>query len=314
MRLTNDIKCSLDNASGLGNHSVRRSVSRVHPFVTPHLTTHDVPDESVQQVGILNQRSSSFLGGECSISPNYCDYNSPRSDLVALPLQIVNWSLRHSTLEKRHRTTLSSSSSSSSDDDAVMMVDDAVMMDDDVIMDSDTDEEEAINPPLVRQVSDLPAVIVDCTNQESSEEDNESAPDSVVSSVDELSPPPPPSSLVRPCSVVVAKLPLTTLLRQNLNTDSAAARGTESSLNSPSSLMAIVDSGEEQSTPTTPNSTMSDFSDNSRKLSIAQNPVAVSTPTMPLAIPLEQVDIGAACSAVDHSEEDDQSSIGDTGQ
>ena len=293
MRLTNDVKRSLDNASGLRNCSTR-SVRRIHPFTVPHFTTHDAPDESIQ-VGILHQRSSSFLGGDCSISPNYCDYNSPRSDEIdvdpstlAMPSEIDDRSFRHTTLEQRKRPKLSSSDDSVS----VNIMDDDYYIDHATIGSSSTDEEDEINnPPLVRQGSDLSAVIVDCTNQELSEEDNQSAPDSVVSSVEELSPSPPLpllSNLIRPCSVIVEKVPLTASLRQTLSTDSATA-----------------ESGGECN-PTSPHSGVSDSSDSSNRLFIVQDSQS-STSALPLDIPL---DLEAAGSL---SEENDQSSIGETG-
>ena len=291
MRLTNDIKRSLDNVSGLRNCSTR-SVRRIHPFTVPHFTTHDAPDESIQ-VGILHQRSSSFLGGDCSISPNYSDYNSPRSEEIdvdpstlAMPSEIDYRSFRHTTLEQRKRPKLSSS------DDSVSVN----IMDDDYYIDPvttgsiSTDEEEINNPPLVRQGSDLSAVVVDCTNQELSEEDNQSAPDSVVSSIEELSPSPPLpllSNLIRPCSVIVEKVPLTASLRQTLSTDSATA-----------------ESGGECN-PTSPRSVVSDSSDSNR-LFIVQDSQS-STSALPLAIPLD-LETGGSL-----SEENDQSSISETG-
>ena len=228
LQLTDDVQRSLGRFScSLEQQIVRRTPQQTTQLgVVPVCVTQAVVTESDPIVGIIGERSSTGLIGEICMSPEYRDFNYPKSDQVCVErpssptsARPLNWSLRFSTLKKR--------SVEKNDLSVAIGVRDGNNGGSNLVLDASDNLVDGSGALTSGEWSDTP-LIIDCT---SGREDVSTSDDDSVEKMYPHQMAIQSSSLldsagttnqsiirlIKPCSVVVPKLPLKQFLTHNLD-------------------------------------------------------------------------------------------------
>ena len=252
VKLTEDVRNCLDNGTHQTAGDEKDALAR-HSSVG-RLTNPNRLDESGNMTGLLNERSSccvarTFQNPDIIFSHHYHHYNSPRSNTVVVKspkhsTRWLPWRLRAKTYYNK-RTTRSSSSETWLSEEEKEETDEEGEEEEVVNLEAEKEEEIEVVDMMsggrdFTQMSDgseIPTKIVDCTEgREECSSDQESLvaadlvsfalqPRVCISPITATPSPLPPHTLspvgspesrIRPCSVVVPRLPLSSLQKRVL--------------------------------------------------------------------------------------------------